>query len=107
MSLKRKLCETSKDEGESSSATTSVECAIQSLSPMKKSKKGNNYYVGVGSDGQKSLRFIGFDSESNKTLNSYQMKGQSVSIRNCTLKPGEKEDEVFINRNTVKSQLKR
>ena len=94
MSLKRKF-----EESEGSNITE-VQCAIESLSPMKKSKKGNEYYVGVGSDGQKNLRFIGFDSESNKKLTSFQLKGQSVSIRNCTKKPGEKEDEIFINRNT-------
>lgn len=97
MASKRKFSE----EREASSSATSVECAIQSISPMKKSKKGNDYYVGEGSDGRKSLRFIGFDSQSNEKLSSFQSKGQSVSIRNCTTKSGDKEDEIFINRNTV------
>ena len=93
-------------ESETSQETTraadpEVECVIQSLSPMKKSKKGNDYYTGMGSDGKKSIRFIGFDSHTNEQLMSYQRKGESVAIKNCTVKTGPTDEiELFINRTT-------
>uniref|UniRef100_A0A1X7U2L1 Replication protein A OB domain-containing protein n=1 Tax=Amphimedon queenslandica TaxID=400682 RepID=A0A1X7U2L1_AMPQE len=76
-----------------------ITCMIQSLSPMKKSKKGNDYYTGVCSDGNKSMRIIGFDSHSNEQLLSYKSKGETVAIKNCTVKTGPSEEiELFINR---------
>ena len=78
-----------------------ITCMIQSLSPMKKSKKGNDYYTGVCSDGKKSIRIIGFDTQTNQQLLSHKSKGETVAIKNCTMKEGQSEEmEVFINRSS-------
>ena len=85
-------------QGTTRAADPEVECVLQSLSPMKKSKKGNDYYTGMGSDGKKSICFIGFDSHTNKQLMSYRRKGESVAIKNCTVKTGPTDEiELFIN----------
>ena len=38
-----------------------LHCAIECVSPVKKSRNGVNYYTGTATDGKRKARLVGFD----------------------------------------------
>ena len=85
MATKRKLkfSDYSKVETEVHNADYGV---VTSLSPLKKSHVGSNYYIGEVCDGKQTLRFVGFSTSQQKQLGELKEKKQSVEIQNCQIK---------------------
>ena len=68
-----------------------VSCAdvhgvVTHLSPVKKSKKGNNYFYGQMCDGKNNVRFVGFASNHQKMLQDFLEKKEPVEVHNCQIK---------------------
>lgn len=82
-----------------------VQFGIESLSPLKKSRKGADYYDGMVSDGTKSTRLVGFDQKTQEKMDTYYKKGESVMLRNCIIRKGRtSETEIHVNSNTQVEQ---
>lgn len=64
-----------------------VHGVVTHVSPVKVSKKGNNYFHGEVSDGKKALRFVGFVPRQQEQLKEYQRSRRSVEMRNIQVKP--------------------
>ena len=47
-----------------------VQFVIETLSPVKKSKKGSDYYDGIVSDGTRSVRLVGFDAKTQEAIDT-------------------------------------
>ena len=64
MAAKRKLVFSDYDkiDKESMIASASIHGIVTHVSPVKVSKKGNNYFHGEVTDGRTSLRFVGFSA---------------------------------------------
>ena len=86
-----------------------VQFGIETLSPVKKSKKGSDYYDGIASDGTRSVRLVGtrsvrlvgFDVKTQEAIDTYYKKGESVLLRNCNFKKGQNsETEILVNQST-------
>ena len=74
MAAKRKLQFSDYNKVESEVADADVHGIVTSLSPVKKSRGGNNYYVGEVCDGRKKLRFVGFSTNQQKQLHELKEK---------------------------------
>ena len=65
-----------------------VQFGIETLSPVKKSKKGSDYYDGIASDGTRSVRLVGFDAKTQEAIDMYYKKGESVLLRRPKFRNG-------------------
>lgn len=88
-----------------------VQGVVSSISPMKPSSSGTSrYFDGELSDGQTTLRLVGFDNKQQQKLAEFQDKQEPVSLIECEVKPGKwgSQLEVIIGRNTqvIKSPTK-
>ena len=85
MAAKRKLfSDYSKVESEDPNAD--IHGVVTSLSPIKKSRIGSNYYIGQVCDGKQKLHFVGFSTSQQKQLNELKDQSQSVELQNCQIK---------------------
>ena len=83
MAAKRKLEFEDYSQVAEEAGSADIHGVVTSLSPLKRSKKGNNYYHGQLCDGKQSLRFVGFASNQQKMLEEFLEGRKSVQISNC------------------------
>ena len=69
---------------------------VNSLSPMKKSKK---YFDGEISDGKASLRIFGFDSGVRRKLAEFEEGSSAVALSHCKVKQSRKGDQLEVQSN--------
>ena len=95
MATKRKLefSDYSKLEIEANNAD--IHGVVTSLSPVKKSRVGSNYYTGQVCDGKQKLRLVGFSTSQQKQLDELKDKKQSVEIQNCQIKKSIRDSDKF------------
>ena len=93
MAAKRKLEFEDYSQVKEEVGNADIHGVVTSLSPLKKSKKGNNYYHGQLCDGKQSLRFIGFASNHQKILEEFVDDRKCVEIRNCQIKKSNRNSE--------------
>lgn len=62
-----------------------VDGVLKSLSPMKKSRKDNSYFVGHLTDGSTDVRIVGFDQNQQTLLNDSFQKRQPVMLEGCEI----------------------
>lgn len=93
MATKRKLEFEDYNEVNTEMGNADIHGVVTSLSPVKKSKKGNTYYHGQLCDGKQSLRFVGFASSHQKMLKEFLEKRESVEIRNCQIKRSNRDSD--------------
>ena len=86
MAAKCKLEFSDYSKVESEVTNANIHGMVTSLSPIKKSRVGSNYYIGQVCDGKQKLRFIGFSTTQQKQLNEMKEKKQSVELQNCQIK---------------------
>lgn len=86
MAAKRKLEFEDYSEVTEEAGSADIHGVVTSLSPLKRSKKGNKYYHGQVCDGNQSLRFVGFASNHQKMLEEFLEVRKPVEIRNCQIK---------------------
>ena len=63
-----------------------VHGSVASLSPMKLSFKGTNYFDGQLSDGENSIPLVGFDTKIHQELENLKQMNEPVAITNCEIK---------------------
>ena len=93
MATKRKLEFEDYSQVNDEVGSVDIHGVVTSLSPIKKSKKGNNYYHGQVCDGKKSLRFVGFASSHQKIFQEFLDKKECVEIRNCQIKKSNRDSD--------------
>ena len=86
MATKRKLEFSDYSKVETEVNNADIHGVVTSLSPLKKSRIGSNYYIGEVCDGKQKLRFVGFSTSQQKQLSELKEKKQSVEIQNCQIK---------------------
>ena len=65
-----------------------VHGVLTSVSPMRKSASGCGYFDGRLSDGEKSLRIVGFDTKVQQKLMDFHSWKEPVALLNCEIKQG-------------------
>jgi DNA-directed RNA polymerase subunit RPC12/RpoP len=81
-------------------AAGQLHCAVQYISPVKKSQTGIGYYTGTVTDGNRTARIVGFDETTQKQLSSFQ--NSSIQLQNCNIKKSRSDElEIMIGRNTI------
>ena len=93
MAAKRKLEFEDYSQVAEEAGSADIHGVVTSLSPLKRSKKGNNYYHGQLCDGKQSLRFVGFASNQQKMLEEFLEGRKSVQIRNCQIKKSNRDSD--------------
>ena len=93
MAAKRKLEFEDYSQVTEEAGSADIHGVVTSVSPLKKSKKGNNYYHGQLCDGKQSLRFVGFASNHQKMLEEFLEGRKSVEIRNCQIKKSNRDSD--------------
>ena len=76
---------------------------LSSISPMKTSTSGaTKYFDGELTDGQTSLRIVGFDNKQQQKLAEFQHERQPVSLVNCEVKHSKwgSQLEIVMGKNT-------
>ena len=66
--------------------SANVHGIVTSLSPIKKSKKGNMYYHGQMCDGKQSMQFVGFASNHQKILQEFLNNKEYVKFATAKLR---------------------
>jgi len=77
------------------SLTAKVHGIITGLSPIKPSS-GKPFFEGTFSDCGRSLRLVGFNSEQQKKLATFQDNEEPVALTNCSLTRGKWGDDLEI-----------
>ena len=90
------------DEFESVSQISPTKCAkvhgiIASVSKFKTSGTGCNYFDGHLTDGEKTVRLVGFDSKVLHKLTDFRERKEPVAILNCEVKEGKWSSELEIH----------
>ena len=93
MAAKRKLEFEDYSQVAEEAGSADIHGVVTSLSPFKRSKKGNNYYHGQLCDGKQSLRFVGFASNQQNMLEEFLEGRKSVQIRNCQIKKSNRDSD--------------
>lgn len=93
MAAKRKLEFDSYTQVDEEVGSANVHGIVTSLSPMKKSKKGNNYYNGLLSDGNNTMRFVGFAPNHQKFFQEFMQQRKPIKICNCQIKKSSRDSE--------------
>ena len=93
MAAKRKLEFEDYTQVNDEVGSADIHGVVTSISPVKKSKKGNTYYHGQVCDGKQSLRFVGFASTHQKLLRDFLDKREAVEIRNCQIKKSNRDSD--------------
>ena len=86
MAAKRKLQFSDYSEVNSEASNVDIHGVVTSLSPVKKSRAGSNYYISQVCDGKQKLRFVGFSTTQQKQLTEMKEKKQSIELQNCQIK---------------------
>ena len=73
--------------------SANVHGVITQLSPIKKSKKGNSYYNGQVCDGKNSVRFVGFATNHQKTMQDFLDNKKSIELHNCQIKRSNRDSD--------------
>lgn len=71
----------------------SIHGVMTHLSPVKKSRKGNNYFHGQVCDGVNSMRLVGFATLHQRALQDFLESQNAVEIRNCQIKKSNRDSE--------------
>jgi ssDNA-binding replication factor A large subunit len=97
---KRRLFE---DLSDIEPCTAGIHCAIETLSPVKKSQKGVSYYHGVVTDGKNRVPIVGFDTGTQQKLSCFHLRNETVHLDNCLIKKKSQSDdfEILLNKATV------
>ena len=95
MAAKRKLTEDFNLRSTVEADHAKVGGVIAILSPVKKGKK-KDYFEGKLSDGDISMRLVGFDPSQRDKLNSFHEKQESVELQDCEVKRDAKSNELEI-----------
>ena len=74
MATKRKLEFSDYIKVETEVNNADIHGVVTSLSPLKKSRVGSNYYIGEVCDGKQKLRFVGFSTSQQKQLSELKEK---------------------------------
>ena len=81
MATKRKLEFDDYSEVVEPSTSANVHGMITCISPVKIAREtGNNFFDGEVCDGNRKLRFVGFESPQHKLLNDLMKQGKPVQI---------------------------
>ena len=91
---KRRKFESVCDVGESAPAAD-IQGVVKNISTMKLSQNGNKYYNGTLTDGKKTIRFVGFDDNSQTKIHDYFKSKKAVRFNNCTIKKSEYANDDF------------
>ena len=73
--------------------SASVHGVVTHLSPIKKSKKGNNYYHGRLCDGQNTIPFVGFAPSQQMLLKEFRETKKPIEMDNCQVKKSTRDSE--------------
>ena len=73
----------------------SIHAAVMSLSPYKKGENAS-YFDGTLTDGTRKIRMIGFSSDQQKKLSSYQESQHPIILNNCEIKQSRQGDQYEI-----------
>lgn len=86
--------------------STDVHAVVTKVSPLKKARSGNSYFEGYVSDGNSSLRMVGFDSKLQEELESYCNTERAAVLRNCVIQKslGGDKMEIKLNNRTKIAQ---
>ena len=83
------------DDFDESVPNASIHAAVMSLSPYKKGKNAS-YFDGTLTDGTRKIRMIGFSSDQQKKLSSYQESQHPIILNNCEIKQSRQGDQYEI-----------
>ena len=73
----------------------SIHAAVMSLSPYKNGENAS-YFDGTLTDGTRKIRMIGFSSDQQKKLSSYQESQHPIILNNCEIKQSRQGDQYEI-----------
>lgn len=90
---KRKLHFTDYSQMSDEVGSASVHGVVTHLSPIKKSKKGNNYYHGRLCDGQNTIPFVGFAPSQQMLLKEFCETKKPIEMDNCQVKKSTRDSE--------------
>lgn len=93
MAAKRKLEFENYTHVDEEVGSANVHGIVTSLSPMKKSKKGNNYYNGLLSDGNNTMGFVGFAPNHQTIFQEFMHQRKCIEICNCQIKKSGHDSE--------------
>ena len=74
-----------------------MHCIVASVSKFKTSETGCNYFDGHLTDGEKTVRLVGFDSKVLQKLTDFRERKEPVAILNCEVKEGKWSSELEIH----------
>ena len=75
---------------------------------MKRAKSVISYFDGVVTDGERRVRIIGFDKQTQEKLSQFQMKKEVVKLDNCSIKNSRSDDpQIFVSKTTSIKQSPR
>ena len=75
-------------------APATIEALILSLSSQH--KRSNRYFDGELTDGEGIIRFVGFDTNQAKTLETYYDKGTPVTLIGCKIQHNKKNTKNLV-----------
>ncbi len=85
------------------SDSASVHGVVTYLSPVKKSKKGSNYFNATVSDGKTTCRLVGFKDSQQKKLKEAMEKKETIIFEDCQVKKAKRgldAMEILLKRTT-------